>query len=142
MKGKAKLLGIALALVALALPVAAQGEWPPKPNLEPAKNLALYIAGLLWFIGGLVTVGLVIYKLVTGHILAASGAGMLAGRGHAEKVEAILLIIGTVALWLAPPWVIKLLADMGILPAWWRDLIDGMFRALWSGEALKGITGG
>jgi hypothetical protein len=141
MKGKAKLLGIALALVALALPAAAQGEWPPKPNLEPAKNLALYIAALLWFFGGLITVGIVIYKLVSGHILAASGAGSLASRGHAEKVEAILLIIGTVALWLAPPWIIKLLADMGILPAWWRDLIDGMLRALWSGDAFRLLSG-
>jgi hypothetical protein len=141
MKGKDKLLGVALALaVALAAPTSAQ-EWPPKPKLEPAKNLALYIAALLWFFGGLVTVGVVIYKLITGHILAASGAGMLASRGHAEKVEAILLIIGTVALWLAPPWVIKLLADMGILPTWWRDLVDDMLRALWSGDAFKLIGG-
>jgi hypothetical protein len=141
MKGKAKLLGIALALLALALPVAAQGEWPPKPNLEPAKNYTLYIAALLWFFGGLATVGIVIYKLITGHVLAASGAGMLASRGHAEKVEAILLIVSTVALWLAPPWVIKLLADMGVLPTWWRDLVDGMLKALWSGEAFKLIGG-
>jgi hypothetical protein len=141
MKGKTKLLVVAVALaVALALPASAQ-EWPPKPRLEPAKNFALYIAALLWFFGGLITVGIVIYKLITGHILAASGAGALAGRGHAEKVEAILLIIGTVALWLAPPWVIRLLADMGVLPTWWRDLVDDMLKALWSGEAFKLIGG-
>jgi len=141
MKGKAKLLGVALAL--LAAPALAQGgEWPPKPNLQPAKDLALYIAGLLWAVGGLITVGLVIYKLVSGHILASSGAGMLASRGHAEKVEAILLIVGTIALWLAPPWVIKLFSDMGILPTWWGQLIDEMFRKLWSGEAVRGLFGG
>jgi hypothetical protein len=43
---------------------------------------------------------------------------------------------------LAPPWLIKLLADMGVLPTWWGQLIDEMFRKLWSGEAVSGLFGG
>jgi hypothetical protein len=131
---RVKMLVVAL-LLTLALPPAlAQGTetWTPTIDVKPIRDFA--VQTLKWTTYAAVVFILVyaLFKLLYGRALAGTGAPQVSSRGYAEKFEAFASIVWFAVALVALPFLIYLMAKIGLLPPWVAREMSSIIQEIWS----------
>lgn len=121
-----------LAALLLAPPALAQEPWTPTIDVKPIRDFA--IQTLKWTTYAAVVFILVyaLFKLLYGRALAGTGAPQVSSRGYAEKFEAFASIVWFAVALVALPFLIYLMAKIGLLPPWVAREMSSIIQEIWS----------
>jgi energy-converting hydrogenase Eha subunit G len=131
MKRKLLLAGLLVGLLALqASPVLAQ-TWTPEVSVSPLREIL--VTALKWATYAAV-IFIVVYafmKLLYGRALAGSGAPGVASRGYSEKWEAFAGLVWFAVALVLFPFIIYIVARMGLLPPWVATEMSNVIKEIW-----------
>ena len=123
--------GIGLALL-LARTVLAQAEtWTPTVNISPIRDLLVSVLKWTTYAAVMFIIAYALLKLLYGRALAGSGAPGVASRGYTEKWEAFASIVWFAVALVLLPFVIYILAKIGVLPPWVATEMSNVIREIW-----------
>jgi hypothetical protein len=126
----------ALAALSAALlsapPALAQEPWTPTINLSPVRDFAVQTLKWTTYAAVIFILVYALFKLLYGRALAGTGAPQVSSRGYAEKFEAFTSIVWFAVALVALPFLIYLLAKIGLLPPWVAREMSSIIREIWS----------
>jgi len=134
MKGKAlRAAAAALLTASLAAPLAmAQEPWTPSINLSPARDFAVQTLKWTTYAAVIFILVYALFKLLYGRALAGTGTPQVSSRGYAEKFEAFASIVWFAVALVALPFLIYILAKIGLLPPWVAREMSSIIQEIWS----------
>jgi hypothetical protein len=132
MKERVKALG-ALLLLTLALPLAlAQTEtWTPSIDVKPIRDFAVQVLKWTTYAAVIFVITYAVFKLLYGRALAGSGAPGVASRGYTEKWEAFASLVWFAVALVALPFIIWIVAKVGLLPPWIANEMANVIKEIW-----------
>jgi hypothetical protein len=124
---------LAASLAALVLAALAYAQvWTPPISPRPIEDMMVRVGVWAVRIGAILILIFAIVKIVQGRIEVSTGISGIASRGHSTVFEAFSAIFWFGVLLVLLPFLIWIMAEVGLLPPYVAQLMSEIYRNIFN----------